>query len=112
MSTSSIKEEARRIIERLPEDATWEDLQYEVYVCTKGPKGSGVSDSAGIEALQSAVTQLPAKEFERFSQWFEEFLADQWDRQIEADILAGRLDAIGRRVDEEFEAGHAKPLVP
>lgn len=32
MSTSSIKEEARRIIERLPEDATWEDLQYEVYV--------------------------------------------------------------------------------
>jgi predicted transcriptional regulator len=27
-----LKEEARRIIEGLPDDATWEDLQYEVYV--------------------------------------------------------------------------------
>ena len=32
MSTSSVKEEARRLVERLPEDATWEDIQYEVYV--------------------------------------------------------------------------------
>jgi len=29
MATSSLKEEARRLVERLPEDATWEDLQYE-----------------------------------------------------------------------------------
>lgn len=32
MSNSTIKEEARRLIEQLPEDATWEDLQYEIYV--------------------------------------------------------------------------------
>jgi hypothetical protein len=32
MTTSSMKEEARRLVERLPEDATWEDLQYEIYV--------------------------------------------------------------------------------
>ncbi len=32
MSSSTIKEEARRLIERLPDDATWEDLQYEIYV--------------------------------------------------------------------------------
>ena len=32
MSSSTIKEEARRLIESLPEDATWEDLQYEIYV--------------------------------------------------------------------------------
>lgn len=31
MSSSRIKEEARRLIEHLPEDATWEDLQYEIY---------------------------------------------------------------------------------
>jgi hypothetical protein len=28
----SIKEDALRLIERLPADATWEDLQYEIYV--------------------------------------------------------------------------------
>jgi predicted transcriptional regulator len=32
MTSSTIKEEARRLVERLPEDATWEDLQYEIYV--------------------------------------------------------------------------------
>ena len=65
-----------------------------------------------IEELQTAVAQLPAEELDRFSQWFEEFLAEQWDRQIEADILAGRLDAAGRRADEEFEAGRCTPLSP
>jgi hypothetical protein len=28
----SIKDDARRLVERLPADATWEDLQYEIYV--------------------------------------------------------------------------------
>ncbi len=65
-----------------------------------------------VEELQAAVAQLPAEELDRFSQWFEEFLADQWDRQIEADILAGRLDAAGRRADEDFEAGRCTPLSP
>jgi hypothetical protein len=65
-----------------------------------------------IEELQAAVAQLPDEELDRFSRWFEEFLAEQWDRRIEADILAGRLDAAGRRADEEFEAGRCTPLPP
>lgn len=28
----SIKEEARRLVDRLPDDATWEDLMHEIYV--------------------------------------------------------------------------------
>jgi hypothetical protein len=32
MVNATVKEEARRLIECLPEDATWEDLQYEIYV--------------------------------------------------------------------------------
>lgn len=32
MSESSIKEEAHRIVEQLPEDASWEDLIYRLYV--------------------------------------------------------------------------------
>lgn len=32
MSTSTVKEEARRLVERLSDDATWEDVQYEIYV--------------------------------------------------------------------------------
>jgi hypothetical protein len=32
MSNASVKDEARRLIDRLPEDVSWEDLQYEIYV--------------------------------------------------------------------------------
>jgi len=63
-----------------------------------------------VEELQRVVSLLPAEDLDRFSKWFEEFLADQWDQRIEADILAGRLDAVGRRADEDFEAGRCTPL--
>jgi hypothetical protein len=32
MSTANIKEEARRLIDKLPEDITWDDLMHEIYV--------------------------------------------------------------------------------
>jgi hypothetical protein len=63
-----------------------------------------------VEELESAVTRLSPIELARFSDWFENFIADQWDRQIEADIAAGKLDAAGRKADEDFEAGRCTPL--
>ncbi len=63
-----------------------------------------------VDELQVAITQLPQKELMRFSSWFEEFLADQWDQQIETDLLAGKLEAAGQRADEDFEAGRCTPL--
>jgi hypothetical protein len=32
MSAISIKDEARRLVEALPDDSTWEDLMYQIYV--------------------------------------------------------------------------------
>ncbi len=63
-----------------------------------------------IDDLQAAVSRLSPEKLVHFSEWFEEFLADQWDRQIEADILAGRLDAARKQADEDFEAGRCTPL--
>lgn len=63
-----------------------------------------------LQELETAIAQLPAEELTAFAQWFEEYLADVWDRRIEADIKAGRLDEAGRRADAEFEAGRCKPL--
>ena len=58
-----------------------------------------------IEELKAAVINLPADKIFQFSQWFEEFMAERWDKKIEADILAGRLDKIAQQVDEDFDAG-------
>lgn len=62
------------------------------------------------EELESAVTHLPAEQLAAFARWFEEYLADEWDRRIEEDIRAGRLDEAGRQADADFEAGRCKPL--
>ncbi len=32
MTTVNIKQEAQRLVENLPKDATWDDLMYEIYV--------------------------------------------------------------------------------
>lgn len=32
MRTQNIKEEAKRLIEKLPEDMSWDDLMHEIYV--------------------------------------------------------------------------------
>ena len=63
---------------------------------------------SNVQELEMAVSQLTANELMQFSEWFEEFVADQWDKKIEADILAGRLDAAGKRADDEFLAGRGK----
>ena len=60
--------------------------------------------------IEAAVTRLPAGELLQFTQWFEEYIADQWDRRIEADSLAGRFAAASQRAEAEFEAGRCKPL--
>jgi hypothetical protein len=43
VSPTSIKSEARRLIDRLPDDATWDDLMYEIYV--RQAIESGLRDS-------------------------------------------------------------------
>jgi hypothetical protein len=63
-----------------------------------------------LDELETAVTNLPAEELAVFARWFEEYLADAWDRRIETDIRAGRRDEAGRQADADFEAGRCKPL--
>ena len=62
------------------------------------------------QELEDAIRQLPDEEFRRLADWIDEYRAALWDRQIEADIRAGRLDEAGRRADADFEAGRCTPL--
>ena len=65
-----------------------------------------------IDELETAITQLSEEEMAKFVQWFDQYRADQWDRQIETDIRDGRLDEAGRRADADFESGRSTPLRP
>ena len=63
-----------------------------------------------VQELENAVTRLSKEELTTFSQWFEEYLADEWDCQIEADTRAGRFAAAGQRARADYEAGRCTPL--
>ncbi|MDE3118835.1 MAG: hypothetical protein KGO52_16790 [Nitrospirota bacterium] len=43
MATPSIKEEARRLVENLPDNSTWDDLVHEIYV--RQAVEAGLADS-------------------------------------------------------------------
>jgi len=65
-----------------------------------------------VNHLEKAVSELTPEELAKFTAWFEEFLADQWDRQIEADAAAGKLDRLAKEAAEDFEAGRCTEVVP
>ena len=57
-----------------------------------------------ITELEKAVTQLSEEELIRFRAWFDEYYAQMWDKQIEADVQAGRLDDLLVEVEDEYNA--------
>jgi hypothetical protein len=54
-----------------------------------------------IEELEMAVASLPEKEYNRFRQWFLDRDWEKWDREIEADSAAGKLDFLVHKAADE-----------
>ena len=44
--------------------------------------------------VQSAIEQLPKDEIRNLSKWLQEYLDEEWDREIEADFRTGKLDRL------------------
>lgn len=58
-----------------------------------------------VAQLEEAVRQLSPQERAAFRAWFAEFDAEEWDRQIEADVAAGRLDWLIAEAKADRQAG-------
>ena len=63
-----------------------------------------------LEQIISDVTKLSSQELAKLSDWFAEFHSEQWDRQIEADATAGRLDQMAAKALADHKAGWTKSL--
>jgi hypothetical protein len=63
-----------------------------------------------LTEIKTAVSNLSREELAAFRKWFIEFDAEAWDKEIEEDVAAGRLDAIVREVDEDIRAGRLSEL--
>ncbi len=64
MDTPSIKEEARRLIEALPDDSTWEDLMYRIYVRQAIEAGLGDSQAERVADVARVRSEFGVPEIE------------------------------------------------
>ncbi|MEO8682141.1 MAG: hypothetical protein ABI665_24045 [Vicinamibacterales bacterium] len=64
-----------------------------------------------VAEISGAVKRLPKRDLARFRKWFAEYDAAVWDRQIEADVEAGKLDALIREARRDHKAGRTKSSV-
>jgi len=63
-----------------------------------------------VEKLELLIKNLSPEELAKFREWFADFDAQVWDRQIQSDAAAGKLD---RLIDEsmaDHRANKTRPL--
>ena len=63
-----------------------------------------------VAEIESAIAQLPAKDFAELMTWLHKYHNWVWDQQIADDLAAGRLDALMAEADDEYRQGLTKPL--
>lgn len=63
-----------------------------------------------IETVEREIERFSAEELASFRRWFTEFDSSQWDRQIERDVAAGRLDQFANEALTDLRAGNGRAL--
>ena len=63
-----------------------------------------------VEQIERQIQNLDDEAFAQLRQWFVEYDHARWDRQIEADAGAGKLDFLVDEALVEHRAGKTRPL--
>lgn len=63
-----------------------------------------------VKSIENAVELLPPLELAEFRRWFAEFDGNAWDRQIEHDAAAGKLDQLATEALVDYSAVSARQL--
>ena len=58
METVNVKDEARRLIEQLPDNATWDDLMHEIYVRQAIEAGLEDSRAGRVSSIEEVRSRL------------------------------------------------------
>jgi hypothetical protein len=63
-----------------------------------------------VEQIEGQVKELSPDELSAFRNWFVQFDAEIWDRQIEADAKNGKLLSLAERALEDHKSGRSTIL--
>ncbi len=63
-----------------------------------------------VAEIEAAISRLTRQELVDFRDWFAGFGADAWDRQFEADVHTGPLDALADEAIRDLREGRCRDL--
>jgi hypothetical protein len=63
-----------------------------------------------VAEIEAAISNLPPQDFAQVRDWLLERDNLHWDKQIEEDSAAGRLDHVIAEIESDIAAGRTKPL--
>ena len=63
-----------------------------------------------VERLEKEIKGLSPEELAKFREWFLAYDWAAWDRQLDHDIKAGKLDALADEALREHAEGKTKPI--
>ncbi len=63
-----------------------------------------------VESIEQQIKALSPEELAQLRAWFDEFDWALWDRQLERDVAAGKLDVLAEKALRDHAAGKTTPL--
>lgn len=60
--------------------------------------------------VESAIKQLPESEIRTLSNWLQDYLNQIWDKQMEADVAAGKLDLLIAKAEVDIATHNVRDL--
>ena len=63
-----------------------------------------------VSEIERAIEQLAPDDFVRIREWIAELDASRWDKQLENDVAAGRLDELAAEALDDLKNGRCTDL--
>ncbi|MBF2028546.1 MAG: hypothetical protein IGS48_17580 [Oscillatoriales cyanobacterium C42_A2020_001] len=60
--------------------------------------------------VELAIRQLPEDEVRNLAKWLQDYLDETWDKQIEADLVSGKLDHLIARAEADIATNNVRDL--
>ncbi len=63
-----------------------------------------------VQRLEREIKELSPSEFAAFRKWFDNYDSVEWDKQIDQDTAAGRLDKLAEKALADHQAGRTQEI--
>ena len=60
--------------------------------------------------IEAAIKQLPEGDVRKLATWLQTYLDEKWDRQIEEDLILGKLNSLIAKAEADIAANNVRDL--